>query len=205
MRTTTSQQFTNVGQGATLLARNGDSMRYAVTGTYTSVEWSIERSLDGGQTWQQVYAGSENATGAFGVVVPPTAAVVRYRARVDAWDEEDEGNEDITLALTHDSEDNVKFIDDTAYTVKAADEGKTLYTLSGSATTITLPRNATEALPIDFTVAIVQGGAGAVTVAVESGDSLRSLGDAVAISGQYGAASAKRVSSSEWLLVGAIA
>lgn len=69
----------------------------------------------------------------------------------------------------------------TSRTLSAADNGKVIYCTSGSATTITTAAS----LGAGFSVTIVQGGAGKVTVAQGAGTTLVSYSSLFSTMGQY--------------------
>ena len=92
----------------------------------------------------------------------------------------------------------------TARTLGITDKGKYIRCTSGSATTITVPANATTAFPTGTRIEIIQAGAGEVTIAAAGGVTINSVSswkDAVA---QYSAMVLTKVDTNTWDLVGDI-
>ena len=78
-----------------------------------------------------------------------------------------------------------------------------LITLSNTgAITLTIPTNATVALPVGCQIDLVQLGAGAVTIAGASGVTVNSKGGNLTINGQYVGVSLVKIATDEWLLLG---
>lgn len=75
-----------------------------------------------------------------------------------------------------------------SYTLAASDNGKVVTINSASAVTLTLPDQATTTLPAGFQVAVIQRGAGQVTVAASGSDTIESVGGNSKLAGQHSAA-----------------
>lgn len=87
------------------------------------------------------------------------------------------------------------------YTLVAGDQGKLVKMTKGTATTLTVPTNASVAFPIGETrIMVYQSGAGQVTIG-GSGVTFRST-PGLKIAAQYGAAELIKVGTDEWLVVG---
>lgn len=99
------------------------------------------------------------------------------------------------------TEASVKEISGTSYTLLEGDSGKVLYFTSGSAVTVTVPSG----LPVGFNVALIQSGAGTVTVAAGGGTTVNSMDALVEIAGQHGAVSLISLSANVFNLSGALA
>lgn len=95
-----------------------------------------------------------------------------------------------------------------SYTLTAADNGKIVEMNVAAGNTLTLPETSTEALPAGFQVAVVQIGAGQVTVAKEGSDTIKSKDSNLKLTGQYSVATIyKRTAGSpnDWFLGGDLA
>jgi hypothetical protein len=90
------------------------------------------------------------------------------------------------------------------YTLDTADAGYLLKCTSGSSTQILIPTNAAEAFSIGQRVDILQHGAGQVTVAPDTGVTLRATPTGK-LRAQYSTASVVKIGTDEWLLVGDLA
>jgi len=93
----------------------------------------------------------------------------------------------------------------TARTLALTDTGAFIRTTNSSATTITVPTNASVAFPVGAEVVVIQAGTGAVTFAGASGVTVNSKDSALQISAQYAAATLKKVATDEWDLIGDLA
>ena len=101
----------------------------------------------------------------------------------------------------------------TTYTTVLGDANTYIDCTSGSATTITIPTNASVAYPVDTTIVVTQKGAGAVTVQVTGADTLNSYsptssgtqgaGGTALTAGQYAALTLRKVASTAWIAYGA--
>ena len=90
------------------------------------------------------------------------------------------------------------------YTLDTADAGYLLKCTSGSAAQILIPTNSAEAFSIGQRVDVLQYGAGQVTVAPDTGVTLRATPTAK-LRAQYSTASIVKIGEDEWLLVGDLA
>jgi|SRR5580765_2163738 len=93
-------------------------------------------------------------------------------------------------------------ISGTTHTLGSGDLARYLRCTSGSATTITIPADATVNLPIGCGIPIEQAGAGQVTVAAAGGVTLNSAGGLVASAAQYSVIQLMKVAANTWTLVG---
>lgn len=97
----------------------------------------------------------------------------------------------------------------TSYTITASDAGKLVTLTNASAIALTLPEDATEALPVNFACNVYQGGAGVVSASPEGSDTIDStLGVAVSpvsLSGVGAGASIWKRGSGDWVIMGSFA
>lgn len=93
----------------------------------------------------------------------------------------------------------------TGYTLVLSDRGKAVMLNNSQPVTITIPPNSSVAFTTGTEIDLVQLGAGTVTVVGDSGVTLYSLASKVALSGQYAAATLKKLGTDVWLLVGGLA
>lgn len=89
----------------------------------------------------------------------------------------------------------------TAYTLTAEDETSIIRFTSDSAVTVTVPANATLALPVGYIVHLHQEGDGTVTVAGAGGVTVNA-GSSLASRNQYSALSLFKLATDTWVLVG---
>jgi len=89
-----------------------------------------------------------------------------------------------------------------SYTLVLADANKLIELNSGSAVTLGVPTNATDAFPIGTQILVSQQGAGQVTINPISGVTLRSNGGKLKISGQYGLCTLIKRAIDEWYVSG---
>jgi len=87
-----------------------------------------------------------------------------------------------------------------SYTAVSSDAGKVITMSNGSGNTFTIPANSSVAYAIGTTLTIVQLGAGQTTIAINT-DTLNS-NNGNKISGRYGTATALKVTSTSWVLMG---
>lgn len=88
----------------------------------------------------------------------------------------------------------------------AADAGGAIHYTNASAITVTIPTNATTAIPVGTTVLLRQYGAGAVAVSAASGVTLRNGQATAKTAGQYkGSIALHKVATDEWYLDGSVA
>lgn len=88
------------------------------------------------------------------------------------------------------------------FTLAASDLGKNLDCSKSSAFTITIPTNASVALPTGFSVTIIQSGTGEVTVSPATGVTLHSVDGNAKLRKRWSGATLYKRSTDEWVLVG---
>jgi len=93
----------------------------------------------------------------------------------------------------------------TTYTLVLADAHKMVTLSNASAITATIPPNSSVAFDVGDQVNLMQLGAGQVTVAAGAGVTLRSAGSLVKTSAQYAVATALKIATDEWVLIGNLA
>lgn len=93
----------------------------------------------------------------------------------------------------------------TAYTLEFDDLYKMVTMSNASANTLTVPPEIDAPFQDGDVIDVVQLGAGTTTIAAGEGVTLRSLNDALAIGGQYSAATVVKIGTNEWLVVGSLA
>lgn len=96
----------------------------------------------------------------------------------------------------------------TSYTPVLADQYQVLITRSNaSASTLTIPTNASVAFPVGTVITVLNKGAGAVTISGASGVTVLSAGATAAspVLNQYKSAALMQVAANTWYVVGAIA
>lgn len=113
----------------------------------------------------------------------------------------DGSSESLGGGSTPDPSATVEAVSGTSYELSSADNGKVLNFTSGSAVTVSVP----DGLGAGFNVALVQSGAGVVTLDIFGGVTVNSIGGAVAISDRYGVASLVAVAADSFIFSGAIA
>jgi hypothetical protein len=90
----------------------------------------------------------------------------------------------------------------TSYTLALSDNGKRVVITNAAANTVTIPLNATIAFEVGTQIVIVQGGAGATTIAPDGGVTLNSPGGLTTIGVQYGAVVLHKDATNTWSLTG---
>ena len=90
------------------------------------------------------------------------------------------------------------------YRLASGDVNKMINANSAGAITITIPLNADDAIPTGSVIAILQGGAGTVTIAGTAGTTVNSIDSALSITGQYAIASVIKVATDTWNAIGAL-
>lgn len=90
----------------------------------------------------------------------------------------------------------------TTYTPVITDQDKIVTLSNVGATTVTIPSNASVPFPIGSSINFIRLGAGSVTFAAAFGVSLNSTG--LSITAQYGAASAVKLGTDNWVVVGGL-
>ena len=89
-----------------------------------------------------------------------------------------------------------------SYTLVLADANKLIEINNGSANTLGVPLNSTDAFHIGTQILIAQQGAGQTTITPVSGVTLRSSGGKLKISAQYGVATLIKRATDEWYVAG---
>lgn len=90
----------------------------------------------------------------------------------------------------------------TAHTLTLDDAGKAVEVTSATPVDVTIPLNATVALPVGTVVEVYQLGAGQVSIVATSGVTLESRGNLTDLSGQYAVASLRKRATDTWVLAG---
>jgi hypothetical protein len=91
---------------------------------------------------------------------------------------------------------------DTTYDFVLVDNNTYIQHTSGSATSATIPTNASIPFPIGATILGEQNGAGTVTIMAAGGVTLQSAGGLVATNGQYATYSLVKKATNTWILAG---
>ena len=89
-----------------------------------------------------------------------------------------------------------------SYTLVLADANKLIEVNNGSANTLGVPLNSTDAFPIGTQILVAQQGAGQTTITPVSGVTLRSSGGKLKIAAQYGVATLIKRATDEWYVAG---
>ena len=94
----------------------------------------------------------------------------------------------------------------TTYTLVLSDNGKLVKLTSASATTVTVPPNSSVDFPVGAIIAIVQYGAGTVSVQGGSGVTVNSTAGSASASftAQYAGGQLYQIATDEWLLIGSV-
>lgn len=92
-----------------------------------------------------------------------------------------------------------------SYTLVLTDESKVVEMNKATGNTLTVPANSTVAFAVGTIVELFQYGAGQTTIAAAGGVTIRSSGGKLKLTGQYSAASLRKIATDEWCLVGDIA
>lgn len=90
----------------------------------------------------------------------------------------------------------------TTYAVVLADAAKMITMSNAAANTATLPANASIAFPVGSEVSFMQLGAGATTIAITTDTLSVESSLTLVLAGQYAVATAKKVTSTQWVLFG---
>lgn len=96
----------------------------------------------------------------------------------------------------------------TSYTLALTDQYQVLVTRSNaSASTLTIPTNASVAFPVGTVITVLNKGTGAVTISGDSGVTVLSAGASAAspVLNQYKSCALMQTSANNWYVVGAIA
>lgn len=91
-----------------------------------------------------------------------------------------------------------------SYTLALSDAGKRVGMTSGSANAVTVPANATAALPIDSIVFVSQDGAGATTIAAAGGVTINTS-EGLKVGGRYKMVSLVKTATNTWMAIGTVA
>ncbi len=83
-------------------------------------------------------------------------------------------------------------------------EGVFLYADNGSATTVNVPANSSQAFPVGTEIDIIQAGAGTVGLTPAGGVNLNGANTAIPITAQWGAVTIKQIVADNWIVVGKI-
>ncbi len=89
-----------------------------------------------------------------------------------------------------------------SYTLVLADAGKAIDVDSASATTVTVPPNASVAFPVGTVIEVCRYGTGTVAIAAGAGVTLRSRDSLTSIAVQYSSVSLRKRATDEWIVVG---
>lgn len=89
----------------------------------------------------------------------------------------------------------------TTYTLALTDVAKVVTLTNAAAITLTVPTNASVAFPIGTQILLYQGGAGAVTIAGDSGVDVRNQAG-LEMGGQYAVAGLLKLDTDEWVAFG---
>jgi hypothetical protein len=92
----------------------------------------------------------------------------------------------------------------TTYTLVLTDVGKAITMTNGSASTLTIPLNATAAIPVGTSIPVIQLGAGQVTVVIVATGTVNGY-PGVKLSGQYAVASLLKIATNTWIVTGQVA
>ena len=112
----------------------------------------------------------------------------------------------VALLLRLDSPKTIRTITGTTGALTAADLNAHIRTTSGSATTLTVPTAETVAFPVGAEITVVQGGAGAVTIAAASGVTLNKLSTVqLQVLARYGEVKLRKVDTNTWDVTGSLA
>lgn len=92
-----------------------------------------------------------------------------------------------------------------SYTLALTDSGLVVEMNKATANNLTVPPNSSVAFPVGTCVELFQYGAGQTTVVAGGGVTIRSSGGKLKLTGQYSAASLRKIATDEWCLQGDIA
>ena len=107
-----------------------------------------------------------------------------------------------SVAIANPQQRPVSTVSGTTYTLALSDAGKFLQFTNGSSISVTIPTNASVAFTIGQTLVIEQYAAGVVTVAGDTGVTLRSRGSRNKTNGQYAEITLTKIGTDEWSLSG---
>lgn len=89
-----------------------------------------------------------------------------------------------------------------SYTLTSDDVGTMIEMNSADANTLTVPPHSSAPLPVGMQILVVQYGAGQTTIVAGDGVAIRSKDGALAIGGQYSAATLIKIAENEWYAIG---
>ena len=89
-----------------------------------------------------------------------------------------------------------------SYAASAADNGKDIWLTNASATTLTIPTQASAAFPAKTFFFVTRGGAGALTIVGASGVTVNAPGGRLKIAEQYGTVLLRKLADDSWLATG---
>lgn len=92
-----------------------------------------------------------------------------------------------------------------SYTLVIGDANKVIEMNKATANNLTVPLNSSVAFEVGTCIEIFQYGAGQTTVVATGGVTIRSSGGKLKLTGQYSAASLRKIATDEWCLQGDIA
>lgn len=93
----------------------------------------------------------------------------------------------------------------TTYTLALADAGRVVTMANASANVLTVPANATVALPVETIINVLQKGAGVTTITGAAGVTINgSSAGSVAISAQWQGVSLLKIATDDWIVSGAL-
>lgn len=210
----------------TFLARTGGSASFAAFpgATVTVASGKVNVAIPAGTYYPKYFRLTDNANSVEGLIEWTPAPVdnrvdigqLKFdpatQAELDASDASQNaviaGKESTGVAATLVNaaklrETNAQAV--AAYTLAATDGGKVVEVNFATAAVVTVPANATVALPVGTVVVLRQLGAGAVSVAAAAGVTIRSAGGALRLSAQYAEATLTKRATDEWVLAGSIA
>lgn len=89
-----------------------------------------------------------------------------------------------------------------SYILALTDANKLVTITKADATTVTVPPNSSVAFPVGTMIMVAQLGAGQVTITAGAGVTINSYDSALALTGQYAAASLIKLATDTWLCTG---
>lgn len=160
--------------------------------TYTGVGWSGE-ALEAARAdhVHSVYVGDPVAVG--------TANAQGTSAALARADHVHDASAKADVAYTPNTQNG------TTYTLAATDSARLVKFTNAGAIALTVPANATVALPLGTTIALVQAGTGQITVAGGGGVGLRNPGLTLKSRQQWSRMTLEKIGADEWLLSGDLA
>ena len=89
-----------------------------------------------------------------------------------------------------------------SYTLVLTDANKVIEMNKATANNLTVPLNSSVAFAVGTVIELFQYGAGQTTVVASGGVTIRSSGGKLKLTGQYSAASLRKIATDEWQLTG---